>query len=70
MADALLAESIQHFLRRLPDAERQAFLLRYWHFYSVTAIAETMRCTPSKIGTMLFRTRIKLKNHLLKEELL
>ncbi len=70
MEGQLLAESIQAFLNRLPDQEKRAFLLRYWHMYSVEQVAVKMGFSQSKTASLLFRTRIKLKNHLIKEELL
>ena len=65
----LLSESIQAFVCRLPDLERRAFLLRYWHLYSLEETADKLGCSKSKVNSMLFRTRVKLKNHLIKEGL-
>ena len=65
----LLSESIQAFVCRLPEQERRAFLLRYWHLYSLEETADKMGCSKSKVNSMLFRTRVKLKNHLMKEGL-
>ena len=65
----LLSESIQTFVCRLPGLERRAFLLRYWHLYSLEETADKLGCSKSKINSMLFRTRVKLKNYLIKEGL-
>ena len=62
-----LSDSIQQFLLGLPEAERRVFLLRYWHLYSVEETARRMGYSQSKTASQLFRTRMKLKNHLMKE---
>ena len=64
---AWLSDSIQQFLSGLPEAERRVFLLRYWHLYSVEETARRMGYSQSKTASQLFRTRMKLKNHLMKE---
>ncbi len=70
LENQMLAECIQSFLNRLPEMERRVFLLRYWHLYSVGEIAERTGFSQSKVTSMLFRVRIKLKNRLIKEDLL
>ena len=67
---AALAEGIRGFLNGLGAAERRAFLLRYWHLYSIDDVAARCGFSRSKTTSMLYRTRLKLKNHLLREELL
>jgi len=66
----LLAESIQAFLAALPTEERRVFLLRYWHMYSVGEVAQRCGYSRSKTASMLHRTRLRLKEELLREELL
>ncbi len=63
-----LTESLQRFLAQLPAEERRAFVLRYWHFYSMAEVAEQLGFSLPRTTSMLFRTRMKLKNHLIKEE--
>ncbi len=66
----LLAEGIQTFLAAQPEAERRVFLLRYWHLYSVAEVALRCGYTRSKTASMLHRTRLRLKEALLREGLL
>jgi len=67
---AAITEGIRRFLERLPGDERRVFLLRYWHMYPIDEVAERCGFTRSKTASMLCRTRLKLKNYLLREELL
>ena len=55
------------FLDALPVAERRVFLLRYWYVDSVEAIAEKFGFSQSKVKTMLYRTRVKLRKQLAEE---
>lgn len=64
-----LARAVSSFLYTLPETERNIFLCRYWHFASITDIAQRCRCSQSKIKTSLFRTRKKLQTYLMKEGL-
>ena len=57
------------FLDALPVAERRVFLLRYWYVDSVEAIAEKFGFSQSKVKTMLYRTRAKLRKQLAEEGL-
>lgn len=63
----LLIESIENFLRALPEQKRNIFIRRYWYFYSVGDIAKTYGITESKTASLLFRMRNELKKHLEKE---
>ena len=65
-----LAQTVNGFLGRLGQTERNVFLCRYWYFDSVPEIAENFRFTQSKVKSMLFRTRKKLRQYLQKEGLL
>ena len=65
-----LAQYINRFLRNLPAAERNAFICRYWYFHTIEEIAQQFGCTKSKVKSMLFRTRKKLREMLTKEGLL
>lgn len=66
----LLAEGIRTFLAALPEDERRVFLLRYWHMHSVRDVAARCGYTRSKTASMLHRTRLRLKEELLREGLL
>ena len=55
------------FLDALPVTERRVFLRRYWYVDSVEAIAEKFGFSQSKVKTMLYRTRKKLRKTLWEE---
>ena len=57
------------FLDTLPITERRVFLCRYWYVDSVEAIAEKYGFSQSKVKTMLYRTRVKLRKQLAEEGL-
>ncbi len=62
-----LAEFLRSFVRKLPQRERQVFLLRYWYMEPIRHIAQRTGCTEGKIKSMLWRTRKTLKVQLEKE---
>ena len=64
-----LARSISVFLRMLPEAERRAFVLRYWYLNSIGTVAKQLGFSQSKVKSMLHRNRRKLLEHLRKEGL-
>ena len=57
------------FLDMLPVTERRVFLCRYWYVDSVEAIAGKFGFSQSKVKTMLYRTRVKLRKQLAEEGL-
>ena len=65
----LLAEVIASFVKSLPETEQKVFLCRYWYMDSVSSIASRFRFSESKVKSMLFRTREKLRVRLEKEGL-
>ena len=65
----LLAEVIAAFVKSLPETEQKVFLCRYWYMDSVSAIATRFRFSESKVKSMLYRTREKLRVRLEKEGL-
>lgn len=65
-----LAESVNRFVRDLPQTQRRLFVLRYWHLYPIREIAEQYDFSESKVKSTLSRTRKRLQNHLKKEGLL
>lgn len=65
-----VAAGINDFLAGLPTLRRQVFVRRYWFLEPVETIALELGCSRSKVTSMLHRTRIKLREYLLKEELL
>ena len=65
----LLAEVIATFVKSLPETEQKVFLCRYWYMDSVSSIATRFRFSESKVKSMLFRTREKLRIRLEQEGL-
>lgn len=62
-----LVNSINNFLYALPEYKRNIFICRYWYLFSIRDIAEKYKMSETKISTLLFRMRNKLKLHLEKE---
>ncbi len=62
-----LDESINRFLRALPDDVRSAFIGRYYFFDSLKEVAAYCGISETKVKSMLYRTRQSLKAHLGKE---
>lgn len=60
----------RRFLDTLPDTERDVFLRRYFLLDSVASIAEDFDFSQSKVKSMLYRTRLKLRSRLEMEELI
>ena len=65
----LLADVIAAFVKDLPETEQKVFLCRYWYMDSVGSIASRFRFSESKVKSMLYRTREKLRVRLEKEGL-
>lgn len=62
-----LAATMHIFLDRLPQTERRIFLLRYWYLEPIQSIASQYGFSQSKVTSMLYRVRGKLRKHLEKE---
>jgi len=65
-----LARFINAFLADLPETDRSVFLCRYWYMDPIESIAKQFGFSQSKVTSMLFRTRNKLRSFLEKEGLL
>lgn len=65
--EIVLAGAINQFLRQQPRTARNIFVGRYWHLYSITDLAQAYGMRESKVASLLFRMRKKLKHHLEKE---
>ena len=65
--EIVLTNAINQFLREQPRTERNIFVGRYWHLYSIADLAQAYGMRESKVASMLFRMRQKLKHHLEKE---
>jgi RNA polymerase sigma-70 factor (ECF subfamily) len=61
---AALTAALNEFLEGLNTVDRRLFVGRYWHFYPITALAETYGLTADNTSVRLHRMREKLKNHL------
>lgn len=59
-----IASCISAFLRNQRPDIRNIFLRRYWFCDSIEQIAGRFHMSESKVKSMLFRTRAKLKQHL------
>ena len=62
-----LAEAINRFLDTLPVPQRRVFLARYWYMDPIQEIASGFGFSQSKVLSMLYRTRQKLRKQLEKE---
>lgn len=62
-----LSRLINAFLAMLSAEKRAVFLRRYWYFDSIAEIAKSFGFRESKVKTMLFRMREKLRAYLEKE---
>lgn len=65
----ILSEVINSFVKSLPDTEQRVFLCRYWYMDSIETIAKEFGFSQSKVKSMLYRTREKLRARLIKEGL-
>ena len=65
-----LAASMNRFLGESTVQERYVFVRRYWYLDSLADIAKNTGFSGSKVASMLFRLRGRLKKQLIKEELL
>ena len=62
-----VAAHVSAFLREQSEDVRGVFMRKYYFFDSVEAIAKRYGFSQSKVKSMLFHTRNKLKEYLIKE---
>ena len=62
-----LQKKLNDFLLALPQVDRQVFMCRYWYMDSISDIAKQFAYSESKVKSMLYRTRNKLRTMLEKE---
>ena len=67
VSDEDVGRLISQFLRTQKEDVRNVFIRKYYFFDSVKEIAERYSFTESKVKNMLFYTRNKLKDYLIKE---
>ena len=65
-----LVAGLNRFLSELTQQERYVFVRRYWYLDSLADIAKKTGFSGSKVASMLYRLRGRLKKQLIKEELL
>ena len=63
----LLDAAIDGFVRSLPEEARRVFIGRYYFFDSVKTVAGYCGISEAKAKSILYRARLKLKEHLEKE---
>lgn len=63
----LVTQNINDFLTSIDQQARVAFVLRYFYGENILDICERCNMSESKVKSLLFRTRKKLKSHLEKE---
>lgn len=59
--------ALNQFLKGLSVEKRVIFVRRYWYFDSTQEIAKRCQCSESRVKSILFRLRQKLKEYLKKE---
>lgn len=62
-----LTQTINVFLKALPETEQRIFVCRYWYLNPIKTVARDFGFSESKVKSMLSRTRSKLKIHLEQE---
>ena len=62
-----LGESINKFIKTLPERDGNIFLRRYFFTEPIAFIAEKYGLRENNVTVILLRTRKKLKAHLIKE---
>ena len=65
--EIVLVNTIDAFLREQSQTERNIFVGRYWYLYSISELSKAYGMSESKVKSMLFRMRNKLKLSLEKE---
>jgi RNA polymerase sigma-70 factor (ECF subfamily) len=65
--NAQVTAAINSFLVEQDKATRVIFVLRYFHGESISEICTRLKIGDSKVKSVLFRTRKKLRSHLEKE---
>lgn len=65
-----LAEALNRFLSTMDRENRILFVRRYWYADSISDLADRFGMSNRNISLRLFRTREKLRSHLVKEGVL
>lgn len=67
VSSMMLSAAISRFLRSEKEKSRKIFIRRYWYCDTLSEIAETYGINEKNAAVLLFRTRKRLKQFLLKE---
>lgn len=67
ISDEDIAGAISRFLQTESAESRTVFLRRYWFCDSIKSIAQRYSFRESKVKSILYRTRTRLKDYLVKE---
>ena len=62
-----IAAVVERFLKSVPEVQRKVFICRYWYFDSIASISKCSGFSESKIKSLLFRLRKKLRLRLERE---
>jgi len=65
-----IGASISRFLHAQKELDRKIFVCRYFYCDSIATIADRFDISESKVKSLLFRMRSKLKTHLEKEDII
>ena len=65
--EKLIIRLLEEFLKDQSDIKRNIFLRRYWYCETVSQIAEDFSVSESKVTSLLYRMRLKLREKLEKE---
>jgi len=65
--DEEIGRIISEFLKKEKPDSRNIFIRKYWYFDSVSDIAKRYKFSESKVKSMLFHTRSRLRKYLIKE---
>lgn len=68
--ERVLVSAIETFLYAQPRTERNIFIGRYWYLHPIRELAKAYHMSESKVASLLYRMRNKLKLHLEKEGIL
>lgn len=67
--DQFLSAAIEKFLYSQPEQKRILFVRRYWYLRSIQELADEYGMSESKVKSLLFRMRLKLRRCLTKEDI-
>ena len=65
--EILIRDILNDFLKSISEEERNIFICRYWYFDSISDISKNAGCSESRIKSILFRNRKRLKKFFEKE---